>query len=321
MNKKHLTILLAMLTIHAARIGQPSEAAEIRHRFLAVGESRGQLLYVDQSDPSNDWTLKLPFKHRDLQLVGDNRVLLSTADGYREYDLTNREVVREVKGYPGAMSARRLPNGHTVLACAAEGVQAYELSPDGELLRKVIFDVPTTRVVRLTPQNTILFGSANQVFEGDPSGNLVRQHTLPEGVWAYQAVRLPNGHLMVAGGYDTRMLEVDTEGNVVRTIGGNQTPQDEALGLHFIGGFQILKNGHIVVCNWTGHGVDDGEKGVQILQYNTEGEVVWKWHDPVRAGSINAVIVMDDLDPAVLNDDVSSVLKPLNVPPRRSPRR
>jgi hypothetical protein len=195
-------------------------------------------------------------------------------------------------------------------------VQAYEFGGDDKLIRKTTFDVPSTRVVRLTPQNTILFGSVNQIFEGDLTGNLVGQHTLPEGVWAYQAVRLPNGHLLVAGGYDPRMLEVDAQGNVVKTIGGNRTPQDEALGLHFIGGFQILKNGHIVVCNWTGHGVDDGQKGVQILQYDTAGQVVWTWQDPARAGSINGVIVMDDLDPAVLNDDVSSVLGPVNSPPR-----
>jgi hypothetical protein len=73
----------------------------------------------------------------------------------------------------------------------------------------------------------------------------------------------------------------------------------------------VLKNGDIVVCNWTGHGAKDGEKGAQILQFDPSGKVVWKWHDPVRAGSIHGVIIMDDLDPTVLNDDVSSVLGPV----------
>jgi len=51
---------------------------------------------------------------------------------------------------------------------------------------------------------------------------------------------------------------------------------------------------------------------VQILQYNAAGKLVWKWHDPARAGTVNGVIIMDDLDPAMLNDDASSVLRPLS---------
>ena len=43
----------------------------------------------------------------------------------------------------------------------------------------------------------------------------------------------------------------------------------------------------------------------------SRGQLVWQWHDPARAGSINGVIILDDLDPAVLNEDASSVLRPV----------
>ena len=42
-----------------------------------------------------------------------------------------------------------------------------------------------------------------------------------------------------------------------------------------------------------------------------DGKIVWQWHDAGRAGSLHGVIVLDDLDTAVLNDDVSSVLGPV----------
>ena len=93
-------------------------------------------------------------------------------------------------------------------------------------------------------------------------------------------------------------------------MGGKGSPDAKTLGLHFFGAFQALKSGNIAVVNWTGHGRDDGAKGVQILEYDAAGKIVWKWHDPVRAGSVNGVLILDDLDPAVLNDDVSSVLGP-----------
>jgi hypothetical protein len=309
MNGKQVTIVLAMLAICTTL--NLSKAAEVKHRFLAVDESRQQLVYVDQLDSSKDWTLKLPIKHRDIQLVGNNILLLSSVEGFHEYDLTDRRMVKEVKDYPGTVSARRLPDGRTILVCNAPGVTLFELAPDGKVLRKSNFDVPTTRVVRLTPQSTMLFGSGNRVFEGDLDGNILKQHTLPERVWAYQTVRLPSGNLLVCGGYDPRMFEVDLEGKVVKMIGPRQAGQEKDLGLHLLAGFQILKNGHIVVSNWSGHGAEDSRKGVQIVEFDPQGEVVWTWHDPERAGSIDGLIVLDELDTGVLNDDVSSVLGPV----------
>lgn len=300
-------VVLAMALVSLAAF--PAKA-EIRHRFLAVGESRAELHYVDQSDPAKDWNLKLPAKHRDLQLVGGNRVALTTPDGYRKYRLADRSVAKEVKGFPGTMGMRRFPDGRTLLACNVDGVTIFELSADDRPLRKVTFKAPGTRVVRLAPQGTFLFGSQNRLFEGDFEGRTIRTFELPAGCWAYQALRKPNGHLLVAGGYDPRLFELDSQGKVVRTVGGKDSSEAKTLGLHFFGAFQVLRSGDVVVANWTGHGRDDGAKGVQILQYNPAGKLVWKWHDPLRAGSINGVLVLDDLDPAVLNDDASSVLGP-----------
>ena len=50
----------------------------IKHRFLAADESRGQLIYVNQFDPTQDWTLKTPEKHRDMQLIGGGKLLVNT---------------------------------------------------------------------------------------------------------------------------------------------------------------------------------------------------------------------------------------------------
>ena len=309
MNRKQVAIALAVLVICTTR--NLSRAAEVKHRFLAVDESREQLVYVDQFDSSKDWTLKLPIKHRDIQLVGNNVLLLSSLEGFHEYDLTDRRMVKEVKDYPGTVSARRLPDGRTILVCNAPGVTLFELAADGKVLRKSSFKIPTTRVVRMTPGGTILFGSANRVFEGDLDGKILKEHTLPEGVWAYQTVRLPSGNLLVCGGYEPRMFELDGQGTVVKTIGARQPGQNKALGLHLFAGFQILKNGHIVVSNWSGHGPQDSKKGVQILEFDPEGQIVWTWHDAERAGSIDGLIVLDELDTGVLNDDVSSVLGPV----------
>lgn len=286
-------------------------AAEIRHRFLAKDESRSQLLLVDQFDPAKNWAIKLNGKGRDLQLVGRNIVLLSAPDGYWEYNLADRKLVKEVKGFPGAMSARRQSDGRTILACAQKEVAFYELSSADQLLRKVVFPVASTRVIRQTPQGTFLFGCKTQLFEGDLSGKILKTLTLPEGSWVYQALRQPNGHLLVSGGYNPKLFELDAEGKILNTMGGKESPDAKTLGYYFFGAMQMLRNGDIVVCNWTGHGANDSSKGTQLLQFDKSGQVVWKWHNPEVAGSIHGVIVLDDLDTAVLNDDVTSVLGPV----------
>lgn len=288
----------------------PARADEIRHRFLALDESRAQLLHVDQADPSKDWTLKLPGRYRDMQLVGRDCVMLSTGDGYREYRLSDRAVVKEVKGFPGVNSARRLKDGRTILGCASQGVTVHELSPDDKPLRKATFKAPTLRLLRLTPQGTVLFGWSNQIIEGSLDGKVVKTLAPKEapGTFFYQALRKPDGRLLTAAGYNPCLLELDPEGNVLKKLGGKDSPEGKQSHYHFFAGMQVLANGHFVVCNWTGHGATDSSKGVQIVEYDAAGKVVWKWHDPARAGSIHGVIVLDALDAKVLNDDISSIL-------------
>ena len=301
-----------LLPFLLSALSLPAAAEEIRHRFLAKDESRAQVHYVDQVEPAKDWTIKLPAKGRDLQLIGRGRLLVSMPDGYREYQLADQKLVRELHGFRGTESARRLPDGRTILARNIDhGVTLQELSPDTQPLRKAVFPGFATRVVRVTPQDTIFFGSGPNLLEVNLQGETLHNFTLPSGSWVYMALRRPDGHLLVAGGYNPSLFELDAEGRVVRTLGGKQSPDAAKLGFHFFGCLQVLRNGHTIVANWTGHGANDSTKGAQVLELDADGKVVWSWHDAQRAGSIHGVIVLDDLDPTLLNDDRSSVLGPV----------
>lgn len=305
--KTILTLAFGTLLAASAAAAEP-----IRHRFLAVDESRQKLHYVDESDPAKDWSIPFTARYRDLQLIGGNRVMVSTPDGYREYSLTDRQLVKEVKGFPGGVSFRRLLDGRTVLATNGKGVVTFfELDPSDKVLRKATFEVPGTRVIRLTTRGTVLFGSTNRLFEGSLDGKTIRTIELEKGAWVYQALEKQNGNLLVAAGYVPVFLELDQTGKELRRFGGKTTDEGKTLGLNFFAGFQVLKNGNVVIANWTGHGADDSKKGTQIVEFDSKGQLVWKWHKPDQAGSINGVIVLDDLDPAVWNSDATSVLGPL----------
>jgi hypothetical protein len=133
---------------------------------------------------------------------------------------------------------------------------------------------------------------------------------IPDGKHIYQVLRNPDKHLLVSMGYGAAAVELDETGKVLKALGGKKTEDAKKLGFNFFSGFQVLKNGNVVVANWTGHGVNDSSKGVQLVEFDNSGKVVWTWHDPVLAGTLHGVIVLDDLDIQVLNDDVSSVLGP-----------
>jgi len=285
-----------------------AEPSPIKHRFLAMDESRAQLVYTDQSDPAKNWAISFPSRYRDVQLIGDNKVLISTDNGYREYSLATRQVTKEVKGYTGITFARRRADGATVLGGNSNGVTIYELGADDKLLRQASFKFGGTRLGRLTPQGTVLFGSNTKLVEVSLTGQVIKELAPDDCKHLYMGLRKSDGHLLVTAGYGSCVLELDAEGKVLKRLGGLKTPEAKDLGYHFFGGCQVLKNGNIVVANWTGHGAKDSAKGVHLIEFDPTGKVVWSWHDPERTGSIHGVIILDDLDTSVLNDDVTGLL-------------
>ena len=75
-----LTCALALLALPGAW----GQDAPVKHRFLAVDESRGKLHYVDEFEPAKGWSITFPARYRDVQLAGGGRVLVSAASGYAE---------------------------------------------------------------------------------------------------------------------------------------------------------------------------------------------------------------------------------------------
>ena len=314
---KTLMLVLVSLSVLASEQVLPGSPvklpeSEVRHSFLAIDESRSQMIHVDQNDSSRDWTIQFPARYRDCQLIGGNKVLVSTGEGYREYSLDTRQMLKDVKGFRGIMFARRRVDGSTVIGGnVKDGVEITELDPQDKTARKASFASGGTRLGRLTSQGTVLFGSGERLMEVALDGRIVKDFKVDGCKWMYQALRRADGHLLAAGGYSFDFVELAADGKVIKRFGGKDATEAKALGYHFFGGFQVLKNGNVVVANWTGHGAQDSNKGAQLLEFNPEGKLVWAWHDPKMAGSINGVIVLDDINISVLNDDISGILGPV----------
>jgi len=287
----------------------------IRHEFLAIDEGLANLLHVNESDPSHDWTV--PIGHpqaRDMQLVGNGRVLIGHHHGWSEFEIATGQVVAEFTGYEGVTAVRRQPDGHTIVAgvdiAGVTGVVILELDQSNVEIHRAIYPGDYVRLIRQTAQGTLLMSCNDRIREGDRHGNYLCEYPVDGFYHAWKSLRLANGNLLVSAGYGAFLVELDSAGATVRKFGGkDQVPTE--VNPFFYAMFQQLPNNHIVLANWQGHGEGFGGSGVQLLEFDARGEIVWQWSDASRISSLQGVLVLDGLDTSVLHDEREGIVVPL----------
>jgi hypothetical protein len=307
---KYLRISM-IASLFAASLG----AAPIKHEFVAIDEGNANLLYVNENAPAKNWLVPIGTPQaRDMQLVGGNRVLIGHDTGYSEFDLATGKKLVEVASYHGVTSVRRLPNGHTLLAGVnldgAKGAVVLEVDAASAVVNKVDYPGTYVRLLRQTGKGTFLLMTDTMIREGDATGAIVWEAKVDGFRHAWKAVRLPNGHTLASAGYGAFLVELDPAGKIVRKFGAKgETP--EAVNTNFYATFQLLPNGDVVVANWQGHGPGHGKSGVQLLEFDRAGAIVWQWSEVEKISSLQGVLVLDGLDTAVLHDERNGVMEPL----------
>lgn len=266
------------------------QAAEIKHCFLAKDESRPGLHYVDQFNPANDWDIPLVKGCRDIRLLDNNRVMVSYADGYAEFDLGTQEKVFELHRpeFTKTETVNRLPNGNTVLGMNGKGTAFAEVTPAGDIVCSVTFPkFYGLRLMRFSEEGHLLFGANNDhVIEADWDGTVYADIQVPDAKSIYWVKKLDGGKAYRAvTGYGRSIVDIARDGTVLRVLGGGEE-------IHSFARPFELPNGNIVASQWGGHKPQDSKNGPQLIEYDPHGNVVWTWHDAKRAGTIHGVIIL-----------------------------
>lgn len=313
----------------------PQEQLSRGPRTLLVNdEGKAALHFLDSESPARNWVHQ--GAGRDLQLIGQQRLLRSHPEGYVELDLAARgAVVRQIAiaGVPGPIeSARRLVSGNTVVAGnGAGGIFVWECDPSGRPLdvpehRRHFQGIDKVRMLRLTETGTFLFCSETEgksvIHELGWDQPLVTLFEVPDHVPAdsmVKAVRVSRDILTVSTGYAASLLKIDTaRKQVVQTIGGKaqEQPADASrpLSPFFFSGYQMLASGDTLISNWQGHSAERNGQGYQLLQYDSAGALVWFFDQAAfpAMSSLNNVIALDGLDTARLHDEPNGVLVPVD---------
>jgi len=311
-------------------------SAPIKHEFLAIDEGLSNLMRVDENAPAKNWLVHIGKEHpRDMQLIGNNELLISHDSGYSVLDITNGKMISDVSKYHDVSSVRRLANGNTLVVGVdfdlpkknkgssplgdptGRHVIFGEFDPQGALVKRAAYVGDYARLARETAQGTYLVACNTQYREGDRDGNWIKDFPVDGFNHAWKAVRLPNGNIVMSAGYgltlkggSSFMIEEDSTGKVVRKFGSKeQLPAD--VNPYFYGLFQVLKNGDIVVANWQGHKAGHNDSGRQIVEFNQQSEIIWSWSDRAFVSSLQAVLVIDGLDTTQFHDERSGSVAPL----------
>jgi hypothetical protein len=289
--------------------------AASQHEFIAIDEGHATLLHVAERDQSKNWLVPIGQPAaRDLQLVGGGKILVGHHHGYSEFDIALGRLVKEFKSLAGVTAVRRQPNGHTIIAGVdlprTKGVVVLELDANDREIHRALFPGDYVRLIRQTKDDTYLMSCNDRIREGSRDGKYLREFPVDGFYHAWKSLRLPNGNLIVTAGYGAFVVELDASGKIIRKFGGKESVPEKVRPF-FYAMFQLLPNGNLVLANWQGHGPGLGQSGVQLLEFNPAGEIVWTWSQADLISSLQGVLVLDGLDTARLHDERGGVMAPV----------
>ena len=292
-------------------------------RFIASvhGGGADKLVHVNTEDPKQNWELNVKDGIQDFQLIGKNKLLVGYKFnfGYLEVDLETHKVDVEVRDFLTReqailTSVKRLPNGHTLImgqglaGSAPSDLEVWEVDNDKKVHQKRTFKgcCGNLRVVRLTAEGHFLVGADSALVELDDTGKEVAR--MPTGGSpTYMGLKTADGTYYATNGHGGQVLAFPPGGQK-KVLGGKGSTSAQKVTIYQPGQFQLLQNGNIVTTNWT---AENGGKGQQLVEYDPAGNMVWSWDDAaVRPQGMETLVVLDNLDPASLNDDRDGVLKP-----------
>lgn len=261
-------------------------------RSIALADSGKNLIHILDAKGNIVWQYPA-VKPRDVWILPNGNVLFTYGTGVKEVT-RDKQVVWEYS-FPETSeihACQPLGDG-TVMIAESGPMRILEIDRQGKILKEVKLQSAEThkhrqmRCCRKLPDGHYLVG---QYFDGvireyDDKGAIVRDIKHPH---AHAGLRLPNGNTLCSFGDAHRLVEYDTEGNVVWTVEENDLPGNP---LRFVGPAWRLANGNTIICNWAGHGYVG--KQPQLVEITAEKKVVGEMFDYTRFGTISGFFVID----------------------------
>ena len=293
------TMFPALLLVCLGLIAGAQEAGAPtmkRHHFMFMQYSPGNRIVDLSAEGQILWEHPIPSLAVMFEILKNGNVMYAyggNPTGVQEVDREHHIVWNYTAKCEQVLGFSRLPNGN-VLVGEQGPCQAVEVNRKGE----VVHTTPLTtaekpahrqlRSVHRLPNGNILscHEADATVREVTPEGKVVWEYPNVQNV--FEATRLKNGNTLIGCSGPARVIEVTKEGKTVWEFGTKDAPE---LGLNWIVGIQILKNGNLVVANFLRG--NEG-KGVHAFEVTRDKKVVWKFADYKMSELVTMAKVLDE---------------------------
>lgn len=247
------------------------------HDFTGILGEEGEVIW--QADRA---------RARDGYVLKNGNILICWADVVKEYDKKGNVVFTyeraEKKMELG--TAVRLKNGNTLITESGNQPRIVEVNKKGKVIKSVPLQPETdnthmqTRMARKLKNGNYLVPHllAFKVKEYTPEGKVVNIFETDmkdlggreAENWPFTAIRLKNGNTLVTLTHGNKIVEMDSEGNVVWEA-NNQNVE----GAPFADpcGAQRLPNGNTVIASY------GAKKGIRLFEIDQDKNIVWTMSD------------------------------------------
>jgi len=258
-------------------------------QFLAIDAGRQTIALIDTGNPHYGWTRSLEkYPHaRDIQRIGQNRVLIAYDHGFFELTISSGEIPETCGRWSHVSSAWHLPNGATLVAgCDLDGsggVNILTLDREYRLVTSIRRDGDYVGSMRPTASGTYLLCMRDHLLETDRALVTLRTMRAPGFEEPGQVLRLADGSTLASAGGGGFMARFDARGYLTGTF-GNASQVPNAVAPARYTAFQRLADGRVLVANPAG--------GLQLLEFAADGRYLDGWSDPQRVTSLQAMLVV-----------------------------
>ena len=286
--------------------------------YVVLAQDRGHLAIVG---PDNKVEWEIPVRHNahDLQVLANGNILVATGSATLVEMTRDQQEVWKYQSKPAGDNTgrvevhafQRLADGRTMIAESGNR-RIIEVERNGEIAKVIplVVEHPdphrdTRRARKLDNGHYLVCHEADgTVREYDDAGAVVWSYTLDlagrprtgghdgHGVEVYNALRMPNGNTLIAGGNNNRVLEVNPSGQIVWSV-----DHDELRGieLRWVTTLMLKPNGNVVFGN-----THAGPKNPQLIEVTRDKKVVWTFHDFKNFGNDVASAVLLNAGPGVI---------------------
>ena len=282
MRKQNLIYLGIFLFTFLPVIISGQEGSKIKHSFFVAGP---QFTGIIDENGGESWDSGKSGA-RDGYVLDNGNILICWADEVKEFNSSHKVVFQYSRAEESMElgTAVRLQNGNTMITESGKEPRIVEVNSEGKVIKSVAMETETdnvhmqTRMARKLKNGNYLVPHllAFAVKEYTPKGEIVSTFSTDfenfggreAKTWPFTAIRLENENTLVTLTNGNRVVEFDSNGNIVWLLANTDFDGDPLVDPC---GAQRLPNGNTVIASY------GAKNGIKLLEVDNDKNIVWSY--------------------------------------------